>query len=253
MSCARQKLPKKLRHEPLLEVIWHLDFEATDFDADVLVGLLYGKLSEGENQCRVRRLPGAEIPLPLAQRDPNLGQVARYRLQCEGSPVVYQVGSCTVSVNCGRPYIGWTEFREYILELVTWLRETRLVAPQYHALRYIDLIPREQMPDPGGLQLKLALGTCEIRTQPFRFETELSYDEYNHKVCILWPAEVTREDRETLDGTLIDLEAVNVCKAGWDDIRSDVIDNLHDALNGFFFLNLLTKDTLDRLGPEYED
>lgn len=65
-------LPKRLRKEPLIEVLWQLQFQGNQGVGDLLSGILFSQLKKEHPQIEWRRLAAADIPAPIAQSDPNL-------------------------------------------------------------------------------------------------------------------------------------------------------------------------------------
>jgi hypothetical protein len=41
-------------------------------------------------------------------------------------------------------------------------------------------------------------------------------------------------------------------ESGWDAISDSEIEELHDSVNSLFFTQILTRELIDRLEPEYE-
>ena len=65
-------LPRRLKKEPLIEVVWQVQFEGEQGMGDILPGVLYTELKKTHPALRSRRLPSADIPAPIAQIDPNM-------------------------------------------------------------------------------------------------------------------------------------------------------------------------------------
>ena len=101
------RIPKRLKQEPLIEAIWQVQFEPMgDMQiGDLLPGMLYAALRNDHPQLQLHRLPAADIPPQVAQIDPNLRHVAKYRMEEAGLPFLFQVGDRTVTLNCRRPHV----------------------------------------------------------------------------------------------------------------------------------------------------
>ena len=143
-------IPKRLKKEPLIEAIWQVQFEtaAETPIGDLLPGILFAALRNEHPNLQLQRLPAADIPAQMAQIDPNLRHMAKYRMEEPISPFMYQTGDRIITLNCRRPYSGWATFKGKILSLVGIIENSRLVpAPLRHSLRYIDLLTLEPAPD----------------------------------------------------------------------------------------------------------
>lgn len=97
------KIPIRLKKEPLLEAVWEIRFSWTKpFVADLLPGLLFKALPKKYNNTV--RLPAADIPAPIVERDPNLRYVPKIRLENGNQSI--QVGEHVASLSCRRLYSG---------------------------------------------------------------------------------------------------------------------------------------------------
>lgn len=248
------RIPKRLKKEPLVEVIWHVIYEPASGDkpsGDLLVGILYTALQGQGKNYQVRRLPLADIPREIAELDPNLHYTVKYRLESPEDPILYQIGDRIVSVNCRRPYVGWSEFRKSVLFFKDVLEKSQLMIPKRYGIRYIDLIKREDMEDISGLQLELKVGGQKIKDQPLQLRVRLNFLNKEHTVQIVSPAKVKFAEGEEWEGTLIDLETGVPSPNGWNDISEEAIEELHEASKAMFFLEILKPETIEKLEPEY--
>lgn len=123
------KIPKRLNKEPLIEAIWQAKFEPKEGlpVGDLLPGILYSNLKVEYPNLQLHRLPTADIPAPVAEVDPNLRFSAKYRMEEPGSPFLLQVGDRIVTMNCRKPYAGWSAFKERILKFVDVIETSGLV------------------------------------------------------------------------------------------------------------------------------
>lgn len=243
-------VPKRLKKEPLVEVVWQLQFEAPGA-AEVLPGLLFTKLQADYPDLHIERLPTAELPAFISQEDPNLRFAAKVRIKASNSPLVWQVGDRVVTVNCAKPYIGWDSFYKNIATVIRILEESHLISnPLRHSLRYIDLISLDKEPDLSALQLDLKIGSYQVNQFPVQMRVEIPEATVKHMVQIVSPAEVILLDGKHR-GTLIDLETLSRKElSSWTELQED-LEQLHYASKAFFFTELLTNRTIEKLEPEY--
>ena len=247
------RIPKRLKQEPLIEAIWQVQFEPTgDMQiGDLLPGMLYAALRNDHPQLQLHRLPAADIPPQVAQIDPNLRHVAKYRMEETGLPFLFQVGDRTVTLNCRRPYAGWDAFKAKTVALIDILDQSGLIpVPQRHSLRYIDLLEMEPAPNLSALQLSIGLGTLDTQAQPLQIRLELRAENCMHIVQIATPTEAALPEGIRI-GSVIDIETVPVPEAtSWQGIR-DQLDQLHTCSKQLFFEQILTTEAIERLEPEY--
>lgn len=245
--------PKRLKKEPLIEVIWQVQFEpaAGTPIGDLLPGILFTELRKEFTNLRLQRLPSADIPAQLAAIDPNLRHMAKYRMEQPDSPFMFQTGDRIITLNCRRPYAGWATFKAKILSLVKMIESSRLVpVPLRHSLRYIDLLTLEPTPHLSSLQLSVNLGTFNIQARPLQMRVELLDGTCTHVVQVATPAKVELPEGMK-EGSIVDLETFsNESPGGWDTIATQ-IDHMHERSKALFFKNILTRKAVDLMEPEY--
>jgi uncharacterized protein (TIGR04255 family) len=247
----KNKIPVRLKKEPLLEAVWEIRFSGTKPSvADLMPGMLFRTLS-----CKYRnivRLPIADIPATIVEHDPNLRYAPKIRLENDNQ--VVQIGEHVISLNCRRPYSGWTQFSADIRELAKVVQDTGLIERlERFSLRYIDLIELAQPIGLDCLNLTLKLGEYEINTRPVELRTKIEEGDLIHIVQITSPAEVVIPKEEgRLKGVLLDIDTIRLLaeKGSWYDI-SEHLDDVHMACKKMFF-SLLKPETIGKLEPEYE-
>jgi uncharacterized protein (TIGR04255 family) len=248
-----ETIPKRLKKEPLIEAMWQVQFEPVNNQpvGDLLPGVLYSKLQAEHPKLQLQRLPIADIPAQAAQIDPNLRFAAKYRIEEPNSPFMFQVGDRIITLNCRRPYAGWAMFKGKILSLVEIIKSSHLVpTPLRHSLRYIDLLTQEPAPSLSSLQLSLTLGKFNIQAQPLQTRVELLDETCIHVVQIATPAQVGLPEGMK-EGATVDLETfLTDTPKGWDAITKQ-IDHLHERSKAIFFENILTKQAIEQMEPEY--
>lgn len=245
------KIPVRLKKEPLLEAIWEIRFSgAKSSAADLLPGMLFKALPG--RYGNIVRLPVADIPALIVEHDRNLRYAPKIRLE-NGNQAI-QIGEHVVSLSCRRPYSGWNQFSADIRDLAKAVQDTNLIETlERFSLKYIDLIELEQPLGLNCLNLALKLGEHEISTKPVQLRTEIKGNGLVHIVQIVSPSEVTLPGTEgRLKGVLLDIDTIKplVEQESWDSLDQR-LDDVHAACKKMFF-SLLTPETVDKLEPEYE-
>ncbi|HET9644823.1 MAG TPA: TIGR04255 family protein [Burkholderiaceae bacterium] len=244
------KLPKRLKTEPLIEVIWQAQFEDNQGIGDVLPGILFSELKKSHPELQLRRLPTANIPAEITQMDPSLRYVAKMFMEESGKPFIWQVGERVIALNCRKPYVGWNMFKEAVLALTRIVEGSGLIPnPLRHSLRYIDLLKNEVFADLSALKLQMRLGDHEIRDR-VRMRVEIPDAECLHVLQIATAAKANPAG-EQITGSIIDLETLPAGMPGnWNELRAQ-LDLLHDRCKAVFFQQILTEETIQELEPEY--
>ena len=245
------KIPVRLKKEPLLEAVWEVRFSGTKPSvADLLPGLLFKALPEKYNNTV--RLPAADIPAPIVERDPNLRYVPKIRLENGNQSI--QVGEHVVSLSCRRPYSGWDTFSHDICGLAEAIQGTGLISElERFSLKYIDLLEIGWPPGLDCLNLDLRLAEHEISTRPVQLRTEIKERDLIHIVQIVSPAEaVLPGDEKRIKGVLLEIDTIKSLggKEPWKDLDSR-LDEVHSSCKKMFF-SLMKPETISKLEPEYE-
>jgi len=243
-------LPKRLKKEPLIEVIWQVQFDDSQGVGNVLPGILFNELRKGGRNLKLYRLPSADIPASIAQIDPNLRFAPKMLMEELGGAFIWQVGDRVIALNCRKPYVGWDRFKETVVALTRIIESNQLIPrPQRHSLRYIDLLRDELAADLAALKLTLKLGDREIKNR-VQMRLEIPDAQCVHVIQIATAAQANLGG-EQLTGTIIDLETLPVeMPDNWDTLRGQ-LDLLHDHSKQLFFRQILTEETIQKLDPEY--
>jgi len=245
------RIPVRLKKEPLLEAIWEIRFSGVQSPvADLLPGMLF-KSFPGK-YGKASKLPVADIPAPVIEHDPNLRYVPKIRL--EGAHQTIQIGDRVVSLSRRRPYSGWATFSADIRELAQAVQETGLVGRlERFSLKYIDLIELEKPVGLAHLNLELKMGGYDLAAQPVQLRAEIEENDLIHIIQIISPAEVLLPGTvRPLKGVLVDIDSIRPMAEGesWD-VLYERLDEVHVSCKKMFF-NILKPGTIEALEPEYE-
>ncbi len=248
----REKIPIRLKKEPLIEAIWEIRFTGTKPSiGDLLPGIIFKAFPE--KYPNLVRLPSAEIPSQIVERDPNFRYIPRVRL--EGGNQAVQIGEHVFSLSCRRPYSGWIKFSGDIRSLIKVLEESQLIDHlERFSLKYIDLIDLDQPPKLSCLNLELRLEEYDFEINPVQLRTEIKEDSLIHIIQVISPAEVIIPGEPNfLRGILVDIDSIKHLskEESWPDINK-CIDLVHLASKKMFF-KLLKQETIDKLEPVYEE
>lgn len=254
-EASQGRVPKRLKREPLVEVICELRLRLQQgVTGEVLGGALHCALRE--QFPRIRRLPAADVPRPVIRADPRWRYAPVLRLEGKGEPpLAVQVGDRVVSFNSRRPYLGWGQFSQHVHKLVELLRDTGLVEQvERFALRYIDLLDLERPPSLRSLSARVELAGYDLSALPVQLRTEIPEKPFVHIVQLTSPARVFVHGQPSQEGTLVDIETARTISQeedGWKVLNAG-LEDAHDRTHRLFF-RLLTRESLEQLQPVYEE
>ena len=243
------QIPKRLRNDPLIEALWEIRFSSDHSPViELLPGMLFKELRGSYG--KLVRLPAANIPHPIAERDEKLRYVPTVRLESE--PFSIQIGERVVSLSCRRPYVGWHGFSKQILKLAKLLEGTGLITqPERFSLKYTNLLDLKVQPSLSYLNVKLTIGEHDIAERPVQLRTEIEQAGFIQILQIASPAQVQIVSGELFNGTLLDIDTIkNAEKDDFWQTLNTKMKKAHDRSKQLFF-QILVKDTLEKLEPEY--
>lgn len=246
------KLPSKLKKEPLLDAVFEIRFSPKVPASSILPGILFNKL-DGEKI--IEQQPVAQLPKQMRDVDPNLQFAALFRIQWK--EYVLLIGDQNVAVGCKIPYPGWEKFKNTIIGIVKILSEVEIIEDiQRYSMKYIDLIPFSNLKEQvSSVNLHIKLGQHVLEKEVFNLRIEIPQDEFINTVQILSSALVTTDDKTTKQGLIVDVDTIcNVSKQLFKDFILGLENNLDiiHQKNKEVFFSCITSETLAFLEPTYE-
>jgi uncharacterized protein (TIGR04255 family) len=245
---ANEALPTSLETEPMEEASLEIHFKGdADSIVSVLPGLIYSKFPEFSKSTRT---PVADVSLPTELVDDNdLLGLPHVILSAEGLFIV--ISKRTLSVRNSAPYLGWTAFAKKAIDVFLVLAKSgfissinKLVFESLDALTF-----GEEVPKISWLNLKLSIGNPKIPLGYFETKAIVRDDAIETTVEVKGP--VTNKTTQAR-ALLITIRSEYEKEL---DISAPDFVNPLTALknkNKSYFFSLLTKETLERLGPEYK-
>jgi uncharacterized protein (TIGR04255 family) len=183
MSTALKPIPKKLKHDAIVEALLEIRFTSA-----TVPEILFGRLADFDSWkgLQQNRLPASELPEMLRQVDPNLRYQPVLELRDLKSARSIRIGPHVLSYHQLAPYIGWATFKPQlenaIVALFSRTEGTRIqrlgfryinaVAADLHGIRRVadlDLridVAGEPAPDDVNLNFKVDLpdeAQCTVR------------------------------------------------------------------------------------------
>lgn len=247
-----EKLPAKLKNDPLLEAVFECRFNALLPVSNMLPGIMF---SEFSGEKKLERLAQSEIPEFIRNSDPNLMHAPLVRVTC--GHYSYLIGDRSVAVSCPFPYRGWQEFRTIITQLIGLLKKSGMIGSISRlSAKYVDLIESTSPEDQVKLaNLSLNIGGHQLAQESYQVKMELPSNGLVNIIQILSGATATLPAGASRQGVVIDIDTIK----NFDNISFDVlepklhehIDQIHGECKRIFF-SCITADTLKKLEPEYD-
>ncbi len=166
-------LPKKLKHDAIVEALVELRFEHKTV-GEVIVGRLVA--AAGWKDYHAVRLPVADLPAEFRDANPDLRYQPIIQLQRPVPGEIIKIGSRVISLHVLSPYPGWGSFSERISALIEDLYSAVPdLLIQRVGLRYINAItPGHGLSSIAELNYNLEVGgapssndlSIALRTKP---------------------------------------------------------------------------------------
>lgn len=250
-----QKLPKRLRKEPLLEAVFEYRFQTQIQLANVLPGVLYSKLTGDKS---LERLPQFDLPEKMRASDQALQYLPLIKIKWQSFNVL--ISDKSVAVACQLPYPGWSNFKKTILEILSILHESNFViSSERYSLKYIDLVEKSLVQDQSDVvNISVNLGGQEVKNQPLQVRVEQREpDGVINLIQLVSDAYVNQGGGVIKQGFVIDIDTI---KQDHSLISSEYgishaesyLDAIHLVGKRAFF-KCLTEQTLKALEPEYDE
>ncbi|MGN7971459.1 TIGR04255 family protein [Serratia sp. 22264] len=250
----KDQLPKRLGKEPLVNVVFELRFLTTLPLSNILPGMLYSKLG-----CNgLFKTPHAEIPEIIRNDDPNLAFVPLVYTNWDNYQI--HIGDRVIVLSCNIPYMGWGEFKKYILKLVSELNDNNFDAlvsgVSRFSLKYIDIIEAERGGDFSELiNIDINMGGHELNLSSTQVRTEKNQDGILVIMQMAGQAQAILPDGKEKNGLLIDIDCINnkgnISFSEFQKLFESDLEILHSTNKKIFF-DFLTTKGITEMEPHYD-
>ena len=242
-----EQLPDKIENCPIREAIFELRFNPKVPGAAVF-GVLYDRLKS--SYPSFEQLPILQLPEAVRDMDPNLMFQPHYRLR--GENVLVQIGPRLVSVNVLEPYIGWSDFKSKILDVLNSVSGLDLVDTiSRFGLRYTNVFSE---PILEKIKIEIVINDERIVNRETSMRTVFDEGEgFKTILQIAGEVNVTPTDKAQFTGSLVDVDV------SMSDENIEVFQNMDTLLEKAHkieksrFFGLLKKEFLETLEPSYAE
>lgn len=245
------KLPKKLKKEPLIDAVFEMRFSSDIPVSSVLPGVLFSEL-DGEKT--ISHLPVGNIPQEIRNTEPDFRFSPVSQLLWK--EFVISIGDKSLVIGCKFPYPGWANFKTSILKIVSIVKKVKIIQSiQRFSMKYIDILPSVDLSEQiSMINMSISIGE-NMEKGNFSLRVEIPDDRFIHLVGIISSARVRLQDNSEREGIVIDIDTVSNMQAQdfnlWTEQLSENLEIIHTANKKMFFKCLHPK-TITALEPVYE-
>lgn len=238
-------LPRKLKHDAIVEALLEVRFESTEVVKEILVG----RLSEQApwSGFESARLAVADIPLPMRLSDMDLRYQPLFEMREVGGNRVVKIGTNVLSFHIVRRYCGWQELQPQLHHAIDVLRAK---VPDFKAtrlgLRYINAfsVEKHNVSRLTDLALSVAVAGAALTT-PFNLNFVVATGDADTRAMVRVAHPEFLQGSKLPEGTTTFLDVDVYTPAGFnsnDATRLKAwVDRAHEKEKQSFF---------DLLGPE---
>ena len=243
-----KKVPIKLERDPILEAVFELRFQAeVPSISDLLPGLLYPKLKDRFKTPE--RLPGAGIPKEILEFNPSLLYQPRIRLMSDQCSIY--VGDKSLVVSCTKPYLGWSEFKPLLLDVLQQLQKTDLISTiERFSLKYVNVLEAKELKDQFNfIRLSAQLGSYDLTNYLISVISEIKADGLVNLIEIKsgTTATTTAKPQGVAVGLYLSIDTIYMTPEAFWDKSEQHLEKVHSKEKQIFF-DLLTEETTKNLG-----
>jgi uncharacterized protein (TIGR04255 family) len=241
------RLPTNLGKCPIIEAFIEIHFKS-EMVADAVFGLVYGALKV--DFPTVTKLPIAQIPDEIRKANVELRRKPCYQLRGADSRFLIQVGPDVLTINNIDNYLGWKDFQKFYKNVWEKITKVNVITEiERVGVHYINFFKQNVF---ENTKLKIKLIERELGSEETFLRSCLTEGDYQKNINITNRAMIKRPSGTAL-GSVIDIEAA--CSDKMVSSVSQLPENIEKTrlvVKSLFF-DLLNKDFLESLEPNYED
>ena len=245
------KLPKVLKHEPLVDAVFEMRLGGEHHMADLLPGVIFGQL---DPKPKFQKLPTAEVPRQIRSQEPSLAFAPLVRF--DHTDVTISFGDQNLVIGCKLPYPKWPSFREQIMKIIKILESAEFNAPVIrYSLKYVNLIQAKTLKAQiAKIDMSVRVGDVEVANDVCNVRIVRNERDIMHIVTIATGIQGPLHTGQQGFGVIVDIDSIREMQpASFGEFAKDLepaIDSLrHENKKKFF--GCLTKEALNEMEPGY--
>lgn len=237
---------KKITPDTIVDSVVEFRFES-NVPSEAIYGLLYPQFTG--DYPNIEKLPIVQIPEEIREKDPNLLFSPHYK----AISGLFQLnfGPRVISLANPKQYTGWKDsYLPRLNDLLDRLLQTGIVKRFLRVgLRYVDFFELDIY---EHLNLKITWNEELYPTNQQTYNAIVKNNRFLTRIQIVNNVIRAINDEKKL-GSVIDTDTFFEPQEGFgfEDVK-DIMNHGHDCAKDLFF-NLLTKDFIETLKPEYEE
>lgn len=228
---------------PILETAVELRFESS-LPSEAVFGIIYNQFKDVYET--VEKLPILQLPEQIRMTDANLKYKPYYKLAKDN--IVLTIGPKVISIGCINNYIGWDEFSEVINTHIKKVLRTKAINKiTRYGIRYINFFSTDIF---NNIKLQVKADDFPYKLKEPFIKTFIYHNKYTILLQLASNASILKDSKQH-KGSVLDLD-VSLSNPKYDIKHKihDIVAESHEVERSIFF-NLLTKEFLDTLNPQY--
>ncbi|WP_446009612.1 TIGR04255 family protein [Candidatus Electrothrix sp.] len=240
--------PAKITPDPIINAVVELRFNSS-VPEDAVLGMLFAQIKSKYN--KFQKLPVADFPKEVRMNDQALQFNPYY--QCEAGAYRLNVGPKVISLAISKDYPGWKEhYFPEVKSVLSHLDQAGIVDNFIRiGVRYIDFFENNIF-DNINLSISLKEHPLDALQQTFNAIFKNKNEGFLTRVQVVNNI-TAMSDGLKKNGSIIDTDTYIENKQGFEFSGIENIINSCHELSVDFFFDLLKKEFIDTLNPEYEN
>jgi uncharacterized protein (TIGR04255 family) len=248
MSTAPKPIPKKLKHDAIVEALFEIRFSSA-----MIPEIFVGRLADFSpwKGLQQNRLPASELPETIRQADANLRYAPIIELRDPKGARSIRIGAHVLSYHQLTPYVGWAAFKPELENVIHALfsrsEDTRI---QRLGFRYVNAVTADHhgITQVGDLDLSISVAGDPV---PDKVNLNFTVDLANEAHCtvrIATPHFISGKLPANTTAVIdVDVFTRDPLRAKMDDVAvKQWLDFAHDQEKNQFF-RLFRHETIERL------
>jgi uncharacterized protein (TIGR04255 family) len=243
-------LPSKLKNDLILSAIFEIRF-STNVPAEAVFGMLYKIVSKKYPNVQLAKLPITQLPETVRNSDLNLKYQPHYQLNIDKRGI--GISPKIVQFYVQKPYIGWEQFYNFIMELLPDIINLELFEKiERTELRYINFTEQSLC---SIANIEIGVGKKQLSCQPMTLRTEFQDEGYTVILQLVNDAVMEIAQQERLTGSVIDLNIIKKLDASVVDFQNQIGAILNESykVEKKIFFEIIQPDFLTQSEPSYKE
>jgi len=241
-------IPKKLKKTTILESIVEFRYK-NKIEIEEVFFIVRSILEE--NGFTYEKQQIMDLPVAIRENDPKLKYAPNYSFKKDSN--IVHISPYMISFNIKGFYSSWTNFLNFIISLFSELNNlTSKWDLERTSMRYIDFFENTNIFDNINISINVPSNLCadndiEEKSKNFISEFKCSED-ISIRMQIVNNLEI-KSIESIKKGSIIDMDVFSI---NLEKPYKDTLEELHNITKNSFF-NILTKEFIETLDPEYEE